>query len=198
MTLFIYYQPKIIKNLKLKFQHLITTSKKFNTPGAPRATVVRPGEDDPKLSAEQQTQYRSGVGMLLYLIKHSRPDLSNAVRELTKVMDGATEAHWKMMLRVIKYVIDTEYLCLKMSPENTNKLFEIEGFSDSDFAGDKMTRKSVYGYIIYFCGAPISWKSKASASITLSTTEAEYYACSEATKEVIFIKNLLDTMSYKY
>ena len=45
--------------------------------------------------------------MLLYLVKHSRPDLSNAVRELTKVLDGATEAHWKAMVRVIKYVFQT-------------------------------------------------------------------------------------------
>jgi hypothetical protein len=32
---------------------------------------------------------------LLYLIKHSRPDLSNSIMELTKVLDGATPAHWK-------------------------------------------------------------------------------------------------------
>ena len=46
--------------------------------------------------------------MLLYLIKHSRPDLANTIRELTKVLDGATQAHYKAMLRVIKYVFDTE------------------------------------------------------------------------------------------
>ena len=40
-----------------------------------------------------QSEYRLGVGMLLYLLKHSRPKISNAIRELSKVLDGATEAH---------------------------------------------------------------------------------------------------------
>jgi hypothetical protein len=40
--------------------------------------------------------------MLLYLIKHSRRDISNAVRELTKCLDGATPEAFKEMLRVIK------------------------------------------------------------------------------------------------
>jgi hypothetical protein len=47
---------------------------------------------------------------------------------------------------------------------------------------------------LYFCGAPIAWKSKAGKSVTLSSTEAEYYATSEIAKEVIFAKNLLEEM----
>ena len=39
--------------------------------------------------------FRSGVGLMLYLVKFSWPDLSNAVRELSKVMDGTTPAHMK-------------------------------------------------------------------------------------------------------
>jgi hypothetical protein len=66
---------------------------------------------------------------------------------------------------------------------------------DSDYAGDKQTRTSVFGYIIYFCGAPIAWKSKASKSVTLSSTEAEYVALSEITKEIMFVKQVLETMN---
>jgi hypothetical protein len=55
-------------------------------------------------------------------------------------------------------------------------------------------RQSVYGYIIYFCGAPIAWISKSSKSVTLSSTEAEYYALSEVTKETMLIENILETM----
>jgi hypothetical protein len=53
---------------------------------------MRHEKGDPLLTPEQQTKYRSGVGMILYLVKHSRPDISNAVRELTKVLDKATPA----------------------------------------------------------------------------------------------------------
>lgn len=44
--------------------------------------------------------------MLLYLLK-SRPDLSNAIRELTKCLDGAAPATYKEMLRVVKFALDT-------------------------------------------------------------------------------------------
>jgi hypothetical protein len=45
---------------------------------------------------------------------------------------------------------------------------------------------SVYGYVLYYCGAPIAWKSKPEKGVTLSSTEAEYYATSEITRVVIF------------
>jgi hypothetical protein len=48
--------------------------------------------------------------MLLYLVKHSLPDLSNGTRELSKVMDKATEGHVKELNRVIKYALDTQIL----------------------------------------------------------------------------------------
>ena len=134
--------------------------------------------------------------MLLYLVKHSRPDIANAVRELSKVADGATEAHWKALLRVIKYVLSTENYGLKIKP-TLKENFYMEGISDSEYAGDKDTRISVYGYILYFCGAPIAWKSKGGKSVTLSSTEAEYVASSEIAKEAIFVKNLLDSIGIK-
>jgi len=134
--------------------------------------------------------------MLLYLVKHSRPDIANAVRELSKVADGATKLHWKALLRVIKYVLSTENHGLKLNPTLGDK-FYLEGISDSEYAGDKETRISVYGYILYFCGAPIAWKSKAGKSVTLSSTEAEYVASSEVAKEVIFAKNIIESIGIK-
>ena len=52
--------------------------------------------------------------MLLFLVKHTRPDLSNSTRELSKVMDKATEGHMKELCRVIKYAIDTKNKGLKL------------------------------------------------------------------------------------
>ena len=134
--------------------------------------------------------------MLLYLVKHFRPDNANSVRELSKVADGATEAHWKALFLVINYVLSTENHGLKIKPA-LKENFYMEGISATEYAGDKDTRISVYGYILYFCGAPIAWKSKAWKSVTLSSTEAEYVASSEIAKEAIFVKNLLDSIGIK-
>ena len=67
-------------------------------------------------------------------------------------------------------------------------------YSDSDWAGDKEKRTSVTGFIIFFMDVPIIWRSKAQASVALSSTEAEYYAISEAAKETKFVYQLLKEM----
>ena len=59
--------------------------------------------------------------MLLYLLKHSRLDLLNSVRELTKVMDGATSGHMKALIRVIKYVEKTKDYELVLDPGQETK-----------------------------------------------------------------------------
>ncbi len=64
----------------------------------------------------------------------------------------------------------------------------------SDYAGDKDTRKSVSGYVVYVNDALIAWKSKGQRTVTLSSTEAEYIAVTDLCTEVLFIKMLLETM----
>ena len=54
--------------------------------------------------------------MLLYLIKFSRPDIAYATRELTMVMDGAEEKHYRDMLQLIMFVVDTKDKGLILNP----------------------------------------------------------------------------------
>jgi ketol-acid reductoisomerase len=64
-------------------------------------------------------------------------------------------------------------------------------FCDSDWACDSETRISVTGFILYLMNVPVCWRSKSQKGVTLSRTEAEYVAMSEAVKEVKFIYYLL-------
>ena len=73
----------------------------------------------------------------------------------------------------------------------------IVAFSDSDFGGDKETRISIAGFILYLMGVPISWRSKGMKSVTLSSSEAEYVALSEAAREIKFVYQLLTGMGMK-
>ena len=61
------------------------------TPGTP-GVIGGKVDDISKVDEKTQSMYRSGVGTLLYLTKHSRPDITNPVRELSKSMDGASMA----------------------------------------------------------------------------------------------------------
>ena len=142
--------------------------------------------------------YRSGVGMLLFLVKHSRPDIANAVRELSKMMDGPNEAAMKELKRVIKFVLDTQDYGLKMEPTKvSDDKWHLKVYTDSDWAGDKDTRQSVSGYVLFLMNVPILWKSKAQKTLALSSSEAEYYALSEAAKDIKFVHMLLTSIGMK-
>jgi hypothetical protein len=73
------FQPKLIKNLEDSFSQYINTNQKFQTPGAPKPVVVHPEKGDDILSPKDQTKYRSGVGMLLYLVKNTQ-DLTSQMQ----------------------------------------------------------------------------------------------------------------------
>ena len=109
------------------------------TPGTP-GFIGGKVDDISKVDEKTQSMYRSGVGTLLYLTKHSRPDITNPVRELSKSMDGASMAQVTEMFRVINFVLETKTLGLRMVPIFNDGVWKLEALSDSDFANDKDTR----------------------------------------------------------
>jgi hypothetical protein len=180
--------------LRESFGDEVQDMKHYSTPGTPRFKIVRPNDEIDGVNETMQSRYRSGVGMLLYLIKHSCPDIANVVRELSKCMDSATMAAYKEMLRVTKFVLDTESYCLKIEPKASEENWDLVVYSDSDWAGDTENRISITGFIIYLLGVPICWRSKGQKGVTLSSSEAEYVAMSEAVKEIRFVYYLLESL----
>jgi hypothetical protein len=83
-------QPDTITKIKEKFGDELKDLKRARTPAGASEKVMRPTSDEEIVSSDKQGLYPSGVGMLLWLTKHSRPDIANAVRESSKVMDSAT------------------------------------------------------------------------------------------------------------
>jgi hypothetical protein len=67
------------------------------------------GEIGTELKLEEQTRYRCGVGKLLHMMRWSRPEIYNSVRELSRFMTtGTTTSHVKAMKRVTDYCVETE------------------------------------------------------------------------------------------
>ena len=137
-------QPTIIMSLEKQFGERVAKKKMTVTPGTP-GFIGGKVDDISKVDEKTQSMYRSGVGTLLYLTKHSRPDITNPVRELSKSMDGASMAQVTEMYRVINCVLETKTLGLRMVPIFNDGFWKLEALSDSDFANDKDTRYSVYG-----------------------------------------------------
>ena len=101
-------QPSIIKSLEQKFGDRAMKERLSLTPGSPRFTARRLENLEDRVSPEEHETYRSGVGTLLYLTKHNRPDICNPVRELSKTMDAPVPVHLKEMYKVIRYVLSTK------------------------------------------------------------------------------------------
>jgi len=100
----------------------------------------------------------------------------------------------------MNYVINTKnfklfYNINQKDVEQT--LWKMEAFCDSNYAGDSESRKSISGYVIYFCGCAVAWKSHGQKSVSLSSTEAEYKAISEVVTDVLFVKMLLEFFGFE-
>ena len=96
-------QPVLLQSFTDEFK---LPKENFETPAAP-GTVLQAIEDGDNLKHQEQKNYRSGIGKLLHLMRLSRPDTLNAVREMSKFMGGANQAHNKAMHRILKYCADT-------------------------------------------------------------------------------------------
>ena len=184
-------QPDLIDKMLRQFERKLSGLREYETPAVASTHIVRCVTEEEGLTDDEQQEYRSGVGSLLYLIKHSRPELCNSVRELSKVMDKANKAHQKALYRAIRFVQQTKTRQLVLEPKRKGLTWDLKGYCDSDFAGDTDTRKSVSGFVIYLCGAVIAWRSKGQRSVSLSSTEAEYMAISEVATEILYVAGIL-------
>ena len=108
-------QPTIINSLEKQFGERVAKKKMTITPGTP-GFIGGKVDDNSMVDEKTQSMNRSGVGTLLYLIKQSRPDITNPVREISKSMDGASMAHGTEMYRVINFVLEKKTLGLMMVP----------------------------------------------------------------------------------
>ena len=73
----------------------------------------------------------------------------------------------------------------------------LQGYVDSDMAGDKDSRRSTTGYVFTIGGTIVSWISKLQKVVALSTIEAEYVVATEASKEMIWLQRFMEELGKK-
>jgi hypothetical protein len=114
-------QERIVNKLKNLNKNL-NESVQWTTPSALNFFVVRPRSKAEMITTEKQKDFRSIVGTLLYLVvvKLSKPDIANPVRELSKVMDGAAPGHEKELKRLRQFVIQTKERKLNIKHRKMN------------------------------------------------------------------------------
>ena len=134
--------------------------------------------------------YQSLIESLLYASITTRPDISYVVGMISKFNSHPSEAHMTAAKRVLQYLKGTADLAFKY--QKSEKGDTLIGYSDADWAGDLDDRHSATGNLFLMAGEPISWLQ---ATISLSTSEAEYMALSAATQEVVWLGKLLSDLN---
>ncbi|KAJ4703138.1 Retrovirus-related Pol polyprotein from transposon TNT 1-94 [Melia azedarach] len=136
-------------------------------------------------------RYQRLVGKLIYL-SHTRPDISFPVSVVSQFMNNPTEEHMEAVFRILRY--------LKMTPgkglffkKTTSRKIEI--FTDADWAGSVIDRRSTSGYCTYVWGNLVRWRSKKQSVVSRSSAEAEFRALAHGICEGIWLRRVLQELS---
>ncbi|MFS7989993.1 putative RNA-directed DNA polymerase [Helianthus anomalus] len=168
--------------------------KPVDSPMLPTRKLI-PEDGSPMKDPER---YRRLVGKLNYLTV-TRPDISFVVSVLSQFMATPYTGHWDAALRVLRYLKSTPGLGILYSDQGHCRVGaftedgdgRISGFSDADWAGCPISRRSTTGYCVFVGGNLVSWKSKKQHTVSRSSAESEYRAMADVTSEMIWVRRLL-------
>ncbi|RVX20566.1 Retrovirus-related Pol polyprotein from transposon RE1 [Vitis vinifera] len=151
-----------------------------------------PMEQNTKLSDSSEllkdpSQYRRLVGRLIYLTI-TRPDITYSVHVLSRFMHAPRRPHMEAVLRVLRYLKNSPGQGLFFPSQND---LSLRAFSDSDWAGCPISRRSTTGYCVFLGSSLISWRTKRQKTISLSSVEAEYRAMAGTCCELSWLRSLL-------
>ncbi|CAI7927494.1 unnamed protein product [Closterium sp. NIES-54] len=183
-------QEKLIKELGEKYG--IENERKVATPLPVQFKPVK-AEKDEGVEAEEQQQFQSLVGSLLYAAVHTRPDISNSVGQLDRVVQNPSGEQIDAAERVVKYInshpsIGVQYSASAQVKQKGVEVLKEKGerlgegklfltcFTDATWASEKDDSSYVGGYICVVGGGTVSWRSKKQTETVLSSVESEYMA----------------------
>ncbi|GJW42080.1 putative ribonuclease H-like domain-containing protein [Tanacetum coccineum] len=138
--------------------------------------------------------YRSLIGSLMYLTS-SRPDIMFSVCACSRFQLQPEVSHLHAVKRIFRYLKGQPKLGLWYPKDSP---FILEAFSDSDYAGASLDRKSTTGGCQFLGSRLISWQCKKQTVMANSTTEAEYIAASQCCGQVLWIQNQLLDYGYNF
>ncbi|GJU54732.1 putative ribonuclease H-like domain-containing protein [Tanacetum coccineum] len=138
--------------------------------------------------------YRSMIGSLMYLTA-SRPDIMFVVCACARFQVTPKVSHLHAVKRIFRYLKGQPKLGLWYPKDSP---FDLEAYSDSDYAGASLDRKSTTGGCQFLGSRLISWQCKKQTIVANSTTEAEYVAAANCYGQVLWIQNQMLDYGYNF
>jgi hypothetical protein len=181
-------QGKYIKDMLKKFG--MEDAKGISTPMGTNESL----DSDANGNMVDQKIYQSMIENLLY-VTASRPDVMFSVCICARFQASLRKSHLKATKRILRYLKHTQNIRL-WYPKGAK--FELVGYSDSDYAGCKVERRSTSGTYQLLGRLLVSWSSKKQNSVALSTTEAEYIATGSCCVQILWMKATLNDFRIKF
>ncbi|GJV26665.1 putative ribonuclease H-like domain-containing protein [Tanacetum coccineum] len=172
-------QDKYVAEILKKFDFV--SVKTASTPIETQKPLVK----DEEASDVDVHLYRSMIGSLMYLTA-SRPDIMFAVCACSRFQVTPKTSHLSAVKRIFRYLKGKPKLGLWYPRVSS---FDLEAYSDSDYAGANLDRKSTTGGCQFLGRRLISWQCKKQTIVATSTTEAEYVAAANCCGQVLWIQN---------
>ncbi|KAJ9547080.1 hypothetical protein OSB04_019623 [Centaurea solstitialis] len=174
-------QGKYVLDMLKKFD--LTSCTPMKTPMAPPLSLDKDSNGKPI----DVTLYRGMIGSLLYLTV-SHPNIIYSTCLCARYQAEPKESHLTAIKRIFRYLKGTPNLGLWYSKDSG---FDLTTYSDSDFAGCKIDRKSTTSGCHLLGGKLVSWTSKKQNSMSTSTAEAKYVAAGIFCAQVLWLRNQL-------
>ncbi|GJV02369.1 putative ribonuclease H-like domain-containing protein, partial [Tanacetum coccineum] len=181
-------QDKYVDEILKKFG--FSTVKTASTP----METSKPLLKDAKAEDVDVHLYRSMIGSLMYLTA-SRPNIMFVVCACARFQVKPKVSHLHAVKRIFRYLKGQPKLGLWYPKDSP---FDLEAYSDSDYAGASLDRKSTTGGCQFLGSKLISWQCKKKTIVANSTTEAEYVAASSCCGQVLWIQNQLLDYGYNF
>lgn len=179
-------QPAYIDKVLNKFH--LGKANTVNTPMKETPLLQPRAEGDGEATTAKKERYQRMTGSIMFSMVETRPDISFATSVASRFAKNPGHQHTKAMKTILRYLKGSRDQGITYGSQN--KLL-FEGYLDSDWAGDKDSRKSTFGFIFMLNGGPMSWYSKKQPTVALSSTETEYIALTLAAKEATWLRLLL-------
>ena len=127
------------------------------------------------------------MGKLIYL-SHTCPDVAYAVSVVSQFMHNPSEEHMNAVIRILHYLKSSPGKGLMFSK---NHHLGVEGYTDADWAGSILDRKSTAGYFTFVGGNLVTWRSKKQNVVARSSAEAEFRGMAKGLCELLWLRRLL-------
>ena len=185
--------------LKLFKLYGMEHAKPSSTTGDKLGLSEDPGDPiNQPLDPARHKLYRTAVGKLLWATP-VRPDISFAVKELSRSLQSPTQQNEKQLKHVLRYLKGSLQYTTCLQPPRKRVVeqastIEIQAFADSDWAGCTKTRRSTSGASLCLWGVTLATSSRTQATQALSSAEAELYAMGMAIQDALHLQSLLQEL----